>query len=512
MTGNNVQQKKKFFGLPRFRSGKALAAVFLVVFFLGYNLTVTEAQQSSAPPAIPDPAATGQPAGNPTSPPLPTGLSGPTGVTSSNCPGGPVCSGSCEPTGTSGSVAGFLIADLYGALSDATVAQENWLFTYISAIVQSEYDQMYWLEQEMEDWWNTMWYYNLLPGLQSMTRQLNVATALQALQLQENADVSGMQAADRELARHGITDQQMLSPEEQVCVAATGGGGLTRSSAFIRAMRHAWEANALMSGLNTTVDANGNPNPSATSAAGSDQQRYRDWQNIFCDPLGNSLSAVPCGTTIDTNLTNADVLPVKYLFSALTIPLGTANVNGDSAQVELGIEYLINNLVGLPAMDAITQTALATPAGQEGYLTRRSYLARYAAIRSVPDMVAGWRVPGSQMGQWIQDLRGTDAGVAAASPSPNPSYAASASPNPSYKEVMHALSVDRFNSGQYATEMITDPAKVEQEKLEISAFYLMQLRDYYELLERTALTLAVQVSLMDDQQSMANANVAAPTQ
>lgn len=505
-----MQREKSSFCLFRFRGGRAFVAMFLVIFLLGHNLTVTQAQ---TPPPLP--------AGTEPPPPLVPAAPSESNAGSDSCVPGE----SCEAPGTTQNAATFLTNDLLTALSEAASGSdglEQWLFTYLSDILESEYDQLAWLENEMIDWWNTMWYYNLLPGLQSMARQLNIDLALQALQMQENADVSSMQTAERTLATHGITDQQMLSPEEQVCVAATGGGGLTRASAFGRAMRHVWETQALMGGLNTILDVNRNPNPGAASAAGSDQKRYQDWQNVFCDPLGFSVAIVPCGKNVDTNLTNADVLPVKYLFNNLTINVDdktqTSAGNGgtEGQNLERAVEYLINNLVGLPAMDAVTQAALTTPVGEEGYLTRRSYLARYAAIRSVPDMVAGWRMPGSQMSKWIADLRensGVSANLLEDSGNANGLVLADGiSNNPSYKEIMHALSVDRFNSGIYATEMITDPAKVEQEKLQISAFYLMQLRDYYELLERTALTLAVQVSLMDDQQSMANANSAAPTQ
>src|ERR1039458_7243733 len=83
---------------------------------------------------------------------------------------------------------------------------------------------------------------------------------------------------------------------------------------------------------------------------------------------------------------------------------------------------------------------------------------------------------------------------------------------PSYREIMHALSVDRFNSGTYAAGMITDDNKIQMEKLSLSVFYLMQLRDYYELLERTALTLAVQVSVVSGQQNLPGAHLAMPLQ
>ena len=73
------------------------------------------------------------------------------------------------------------------------------------------------------------------------------------------------------------------------------------------------------------------------------------------------------------------------------------------------------------------------------------------------------------------------------------------SDNPSYREILHAMSIDRFNSGAYAIDKIGTAERQQMEKVVLNAMYLMQLRDYYELLERTALTLAVQVSVMADQ-------------
>lgn len=73
------------------------------------------------------------------------------------------------------------------------------------------------------------------------------------------------------------------------------------------------------------------------------------------------------------------------------------------------------------------------------------------------------------------------------------------SDNPSYREILHAMSIDRFNSGAYAIDKIGTAERQQMEKVVLNAIYLMQLRDYYELLERTALTLAVQVSVLTDQ-------------
>lgn len=80
------------------------------------------------------------------------------------------------------------------------------------------------------------------------------------------------------------------------------------------------------------------------------------------------------------------------------------------------------------------------------------------------------------------------------------------SDNPSYREVLHAMSIDRFNSGAYAIDKIGTAERQQMEKVVLNAIYLMQLRDYYELLERTALTLAVQVSVLADQSPLAAPN------
>lgn len=498
----NAQQKRKFF-----KNGVKLLALLLVIF-------LAAPAQAIVPPV------------GPQQPPqtLQQGTAN-TFVAPATCPENNNPSGqsgeTCEMPGASMTMTGALITEFQSHLSSSAVTLETWMYEYIPQFLYSEYDQLDWLERSMIDWWNTMWYYNALPSSQQMANQLSVQLALQTHQLHTYADAMEMLDADRTMTRHAVDDRKKYVGD-QVCVAATSGGGLTRSTAISYAMRQAWENKSLASGLNSKNDPNGALYPGASQAAGVDQQRYNDWQNIFCDSQGNSVSDVHCGAGVDKNLTNMDVLPVKYLFNNLTINVNDTTAAGNSTEgknMELGLEYLINNLVGLPAIDAVTPTALSSPGGQEAYLARRSYLARYAAIRSVPDMIAGWRMPGSQMGKWLKDLRQgadlpanavQDSNLSGNNGTSSLALAGGISSNPSYKEVMHALSVDRFNNSKYAQEMITDPANVDLEKLNVSVLYLMQLRDYYELLERTALTLAVQVSILTDEQTGTGANSAQP--
>jgi hypothetical protein len=149
---------------------------------------------------------------------------------------------------------------------------------------------------------------------------------------------------------------------------------------------------------------------------------------------------------------------------------------------------MIANMVGRPRVNVLPPSALDTADGKRAWAQRRSYAARKNAVAAVPALIAGWRVPGGGTGEFTAALR-EGAGV----------QLDSLSQNPSYREIVHAMTIDRFNSGSYALDKISSEERVQMEKLILSAMYLMQLRDYYELLERTALSLSVQVSVMADE-------------
>lgn len=386
---------------------------------------------------------------------------------------------SCEAPGTADEGAINLSERFRDKLRDVSIIFETWLYEAVSDIVEASYIQLQWLAIEMADWWDTMWYYGLQPSLQAMTRELNVDTTLQTLNLYTQADASALHELDLTLRRHALEDQGMR-PGEQICVAGTMAGGYTRTTAFARAMRRAWEKESADTTLNTK------DTPGQGSIAAANGLRYRNYLDNFCDPNSNTGKNL-CNPAVKPQFYNSDIQVAKDFYNRLTISVDDPTDGEAYAKM---VTSLIDNMVGVPAADPILKGSIESGRGRGVFIQRRSYIARSQALRSVPYMVASWRMPGSNMGQFVKDLRqnaGIDIGQI--------------STNPSYKEIMHALSVDRFNSGTYAANMITDPVKIEMEKLSLSVFYLMQLRDYYQLLERTALTLAVQTSVLADQTS-----------
>ncbi len=344
-------------------------------------------------------------------------------------------------------------------------------------------------ELDIISWWKNMWAKNFNPALQSATDQMTAATADQSRVLQSAADAETVVKAESTMAASDIEAKRQTVIPPNVCGDATVAGGQGRAAAFSRTMRGAWEVSGLKTGLNTKGT------PGATGALDAERKRYDDYKQIFCDPDGNGgQNACPSGA--DPKYVNADTQPTKFITEQLTIDV-------TDPKMETTVETINNNLSGVPSADPMSKGALKSAGGQQNMLDRRSYLARYAAARSVMGLITSWRMPGSNMGEWVKALR-------AESGAPTTDL----SDNPSYKEIMHAETIDRFNTGKYADGQIGDAAGAEMEKLTLNAYYLMQLRDYYELLERTALVLSVQVSMMADQEESRTINAAsrAPVQ
>lgn len=527
MTGTSAQKREGFFSLSRLGGRKTLAAVFLAMFFLGYNLTTSSVQQCSAqlPPNSPPSVSGGTcvccfitcwdecvPVTNTDT--CSGGVCSADGSrtcsTDADCSWGgtsctQVCStcpppDQCDGPGTADALINALIANFVNGLDQAATDLEEFMMNVsFPPTIQVLWLQVDSLEQDMKWWWKTMWSYNLLPSLQSMARQLNVDRTWRLLMLHATADATGELEVKLALEKHGMEDWNNLTPGPQVCVAATASGGFGRASNFSRAMRLAWEDDSVARGLNRYGRSD------SAGLGDSEGQRVKEYERLFCNPDSNGGNNKCNPAWNYPELYDADVQPTQRIFSKLTLDLNEGAITGNQAFNGKTVETIINNMVGVPSTESFLPGVLTTPQGQEAFLARRSYLARYAVARTVPQMVASWRLPGSRMDKWVSDLR-----EAAGIPLVDATGKRVISDNPSYKEVIHAISIDRFNSGRYASEMMAEESKIEMEKLTLNAFYLMQLRDYYELLERTALTLAVQVSMMSEQARQSGVTMAVP--
>lgn len=385
-------------------------------------------------------------------------------------PGSP---GPCEMPGTAQMINELVYNATNVALQTSAQTLELWLAQSIDQMVQALLTRLNRVEINMIEWWGTMWDYNLRPSLQAMTIQLNTATTDQAKTYQTSMDAEHETQNNLVIMKQEVKVNQIT--RDNICPPA----GLPPSRG--KTMAYQVQKNLETKGNAVTNNKIGSTSEGGTGAHMS--YRINTYEEFFCDPAGNGGTNV-CTGAADPAFYDADVKVTEMVYNKLTIPVDDP---ADGEKYQKAIEELTENMLNTTAMTVTPERSVDTPEAKEQLFSRRSHMARHNAAKAVTDKIIGQRMPGTQLGQWIAEIR-EEAGIPIDE----------VGENPSYREVMHALSVDRFNSGKFASEIIKDKAGIEMEKLSAKAFYLMQLRDYYELLERVSLVLAVQVAAMAD--------------
>lgn len=385
-------------------------------------------------------------------------------------------------------------------LKKVVKAWEKYLFNSIDDVVYTGLLGIHTMELKMIEWWKTMWFYNMRPSMQAMTEQLGTAIAQQTSDLIQAQDAVQANETNADIQEVEVKDVKNTTPDEQGCVTATVSGGLGAATTLGGAMAEAVQSEAVAAGTNKKGT------PAARGRAYYNRKRAETYESLLCDPTANGGNAGCASNVPNPNpLANGDTQITKLMLNRLTIPVDSTAALGSTTEGAVNKAALtqgIENLIGSTIAEPISPDVASLSVGRELLMERRAFIARNAAARSVPSLILANRMPGkgSQMADFVKEIR-EKSGV------PMDDL----SSNPSYREMIHALTIDRFNGGDYALNTITDQNKVEMEKLRLDTFYLMMLRDYYELLERTALTLAVQVSVMTDQIPMSNPYEAMPS-
>lgn len=461
---------KQFSG---FGAGKTvMVALVIVGFVAGYNSMFSYVRSCSAQP-------------------LPVVAAPPVSGGNCICCAPWSCPQPCDPSGTASNIQVQLTNALKVSLTNMSIAVESngptpagsGISYAVNTLVEGILERLNQIELDIISWWQAMWLYNLKPAMQQETRQINTANPDQVKTIQSAIDSTEQSLTSLQQQENETKAAKTFKPSEEVCVVGTNAGGLGRASEFSKGVRKSMERLSREKGLGKQGT------PAARGPAASERLRHDAYEAIFCDPNGGKN---PCAG--NANFYNADTQVTRQLYNNLTINFDNAV---DGPRVEATIEALMENMVGSTAAETIQAESLRSAAGYETFINRRSFLARHAAIKTVPQQILGWRTPGSHMGVWVKQLR-TDAGVPAAAMSDSPSY----------REIMHAMTIDRFNSGKFALKNIASQSEIEKEKLMLSAFYLMMLRDYFELLERRALVMTVHVAIMADEFKMPDATSA----
>ncbi|MBL1146662.1 MAG: hypothetical protein HND56_04540 [Pseudomonadota bacterium] len=333
------------------------------------------------------------------------------------------------------------------------------------------------LEENMETWWDQFYNYDLRPALANMMAQMHTSRMDQTRQIGSFWSADGLNTKLKSLETKELKANQDARPSEHVCMAMTQAGGMGRAHAFTRAVRWGIEDERNNVGLGTAGSLGAGGSATVTQA------RWDRLANNFCNDAtyaGTVFGADCPPSPSGYDAVDADIKPTQTVLESLTIPVK------QSPNALAATEQVVENIAGIDVVQGMTAQEMDSLRGQRRYLASRARIAKRAAASSPALLSVGWRAEGSDMSLWMQefnDRTGSSLPV---------------SDNPSYSEIMHALTRYKPSSGTYGAEMTVDTLNLERERYIVSSIYLMQLRDYFELLERVALTLAVDTSLMLD--------------
>lgn len=325
-----------------------------------------------------------------------------------------------------------------------------------------------WVSDQITRLFDTIWYYNYLPALQLMTDQLTTAIFEQSWALGAFTDAAALNRIERSLEDMAIRDHREQRPGENVCVAASTLGGMTRVTALARA-------------YNTAAPTERLPRSSNQLGSSSEDSGRNDvnarWQTYITRYCRLNFNAAFSGCAADQPFYDQDLDVAGNIFTKDTIQL-----NDGTGETKRIIDDLIVNLAEPFVSDPIPFLGDVEESGAKADLLARDRekTQRQLIYDSLYHVVAQ-RAPGSNTAAFIQQVRGeATPGITSAL-------------NPSRREVLRALIADRFRSGRYAFRQIGEPENNRREMVIQQALQVMQLRDQLDLMDRQALLLAGQI-------------------
>lgn len=342
-------------------------------------------------------------------------------------------------------------------------------------------------ENNIIDWYDMYWWYDLRPSMQDMTGQLVTADVDQTRAIgsffdaqQQNTHHLAQQLAE-------IDGHRSSRPGEQVCVVGTMGGGMTRANTVRRAMGRALSDEHAAITTNRRYDfGTTTPRlPTADGRASDSEERWSEYVARYCNSDDNAGSAgcAAMGSTpgFDVNITD-------MIFSKDTIDMTDANIRASLKELSRNLlEPVVMEPIPAEVIGDVGTGIVGVSEGRINMLQRRSLAAQRLLAYEAFDHILARRMPGSRLNEGpdnlIQNLR-ERSGV----------NVADISSNPSYEEVVNAVISERFRTGVYHNDLISDPAVVKSELVTLQAWHVIQQHDQLDLMDRFAMLLAAQVA------------------
>ncbi|MEZ0260123.1 MAG: hypothetical protein ACAH80_03895 [Alphaproteobacteria bacterium] len=320
----------------------------------------------------------------------------------------------------------------------------------------------------LSSWWQN----DFLPALMDMTKQLSAAPMDQSRQLGSlvdaellNEGIAAKQHAQVE-ARRRYVPNELTCQVDSMMRPNAGCGGLPAGCGPSKVERM---ANAMTMGYAKEDMVRRNNAIGTTADKGQAVELNKLWSD-FCttyyDPArGNqgcgTLPAAPA-ITRQKHLS----LPEILWGDKLTYDMSVA----ENRKIFIDVQRF---MLSPTSMDPIPEQALNTAQGREQMLYRRSRNARLNTVYNVVGQMLSERASGSEINTSALRLAG---GVPAANTYTGPNGV-------SYRELMEALTKDRFHNPEYIVRMVNAPEEIVREQGSINALKLQQMGDIYRRME-----------------------------
>lgn len=361
----------------------------------------------------------------------------------------------CENAVTATSQFNSLIRDLADDLNDFIEQESNFINDKISDTATDEVSER--LEEfdeniraGLSEWWRD----HFLPALQDMTAQLHAAVIDQSVAFGKMFDTQMLNEFSQDMQMHQVESQRRYMPNETTCQVDTVGPGMLRAQRMARAVTRA----ITLDSQPVRMNAEGSMSQGGTGSFTANA--WDEYVTTFCDPEKGGMG---CGGTPGTLAGAHTDIPSLLWGDRQTIDMTAPE---SQEVINAALRYLISPL----AVDPISEEVVETPQGREAMLQRRAHAGRVNTVYMVMSQMIAERVGGS--GVDTQDVR-TAAGLPPAD----------ASMDASYREIVQAVTKDRFHNPEYVVRVVSNPEQVVREQGAVTALRMQQLHDLYKRME-----------------------------
>lgn len=360
----------------------------------------------------------------------------------------------CENAVTATSQFNTMIRDMTDYFNDFIDQESNFIDDKISDTATDEVSER--LEEfdeniraGLSEWWRD----HFLPALQDMTAQLHAANIDQSVAFGKMMDAQMLNEFSQDIQLQQVESQRRYMPNETTCQVDTVGPGMIRAQRMSRALTRAITVGS------QPIRMNGEGSISEGGSGEFMSAAWDEYTNMFCDPDRGSIGCTAPGTMPGAHTD----IPSLLWGDRQTIDMNTPE---NQQVINAALRYLISPI----AQDPLSEGTITTPQGREAMLMRRAQAGRVNTIYMVMSQMIAERIGGS--GVDTSDVR-TAAGLPPAD----------AETDVSYREIMHAVTKDRFHNPEYVVRMVSNPEQVVREQGAVTALRMQQMLDLYKRME-----------------------------